>query len=93
MFWIAYRDEAREEYPILKQLTEEEEAYLLNHKVRIIPYKLKVAIGKLRDAEKRSQKAITNMYNMLKPGLSSLMANMPRSTPCFYTDFTENKED
>ena len=46
MFWIAYRDEVREEYPILKQLTEEQEHYLLKHKVRIIPYKLKVAIGK-----------------------------------------------
>jgi len=93
MFWIAYRDEVKEEYPIIKQLTEEEEAYLLNHKVRIIPYKLKVAIDKLRDAEKRSWKAITNMYNMLRPGLSSLMVNMPRSTPCFYTDFTQDKED
>jgi len=69
MFWIAYRDKVKEEYPILNQLTEEEADYLLNHKVRIIPYKLKVAIGKLRDAEKRSRNAITNMYNMLKPGL------------------------
>lgn len=75
MFWIAYRDDVREEYLILKQLTEEQELYLLKHKVRIIPYKLKVAIGKLRDAERRSQKAITNMYNMLKPGLSSLLRN------------------
>ena len=69
MFWIAYRDEVREEYPILETLTEESADYLLKHKVRIIPYKLKVAIGKLRDAEKRSQQAINNMYNMLKPGL------------------------
>lgn len=93
MFWIAYRDEVKGEYPILKQLTKEQELYLLNHKVRIIAYELKIAIGKLKDAEKRSWNAINNMYNMLKPGLSSLMANMPRSTPCFYTDFTQNKED
>lgn len=70
MFWKIYSDSVREEYPILKQLTEEEEAYLLNHKVRIIPYKLKVAMVELRDAEKRSWEAITNTYNMLKPGLS-----------------------
>ena len=93
MFWIAYRDEVREEYPVLKQLTEEQELYLLNHKVRIIAYELKIAIGKLKDAEKRSWRAINNMVNMLRPGLSSLMANMPRSTPCFYTDFTQDKED
>ena len=80
MFWIAYRDEVREEYPILKQLTEEQELYLLNHKVRIIPYKLKIAISKLRDAEKRSRKAINNMCNMLRPGLSVLLK-------------TQNKED
>lgn len=80
MFWIAYRDDVREEYPILKQLTEEEEAYLLNHKVKIIPYELKIAMGKLRDAQKRSWKAINNMYNMLKPGLSVLLK-------------TQNKED
>ena len=75
MFWIAYRDEVREEYPILKQLTEEQELYLLKHKVRILPFKLKVAVGKLRDAEKRSWKAINNMCNMLRPGLSSLLRN------------------
>lgn len=80
MFWIAYRDDVREEYPILKQLTEEEEAYLLNHKVRIIPYKLKVAISKLRDAERRSRKAFRYMTNMLRPGLSVLLK-------------TQNKED
>ncbi len=73
MFWIAYRDEVREEYPVLKQLTEEQGFYLLNHKVRIIPYKLKVAIDKLRDAEKRSWKAINSMVNMLRPGLSVLL--------------------
>lgn len=80
MFWIAYRDEVREEYPILKQLTEEEEAYLLKHKVRIIAYELKIAIGKLKDAEKRSWKAINSMTNMLRPGLSVLLK-------------TQNKED
>ena len=69
MFWIAYRDKVREEYPILKQLSEEEADYLLHHKVRILPYKLKIAMVELRDAEKRSQQAINNMYNMLKPGL------------------------
>lgn len=80
MFWIAYRDEVREEYSILKQLTEEQELYLLNHKVRIIPYKLKVAMDRLRDAEKRSWSAIRSMTNMLKPGLLALLK-------------TENKED
>ena len=80
MFWIAYRDELREEYPILKQLTEEQELYLLNHKVRIIPYELKIAMGKLKDAEKRSWEAINNMTNMLRPGLSVLLK-------------TQNKED
>lgn len=80
MFWIAYRDEVREEYPILKQLTEEQELYLLNHKVRIIPYKLKVAIDKLRDAEKRSWRAFRFMTAMLRPGLSVLLK-------------TQNKED
>lgn len=80
MFWIAYRDKVKEEYPVLKQLTEEEEVYLLKHKVRIIPYKLKVAIDKLKDAEKRSWSAIRCMTNMLKPGLFTLLK-------------IENKED
>lgn len=80
MFWIAYRDEVREEYPILETLTEESADYLLKHKVRIIPYKLKVAMDRLRDAEKRSWSAIRSMTNMLKPGLLALLK-------------TENKED
>lgn len=80
MFWIAYRDQVREEYPILETLTEESEDYLLKHKVRILPYELKVAVDKLRDAKKRSQSAIRNMTNMLRPGLLALLK-------------TENKED
>lgn len=75
MFWIAYRDEVREEYPILNQLSEEEADYLLHHKVRILPYKLKIAMVELRDAEKRSIRAFTMMCNMLRPGLSSLLRN------------------
>ena len=80
MFWIAYRDEVREEHPILGTLTEESADYLLKHKVRILPYKLKVAIGKLKDAEKRSWRAFRSMTNMLRPGLSALLK-------------TQNKED
>lgn len=80
MFWIAYRDEVREEHPILETLTEESADYLLKHKVRIIPYELKIAMGKLRDAEKRSWKAFKYMTNMLRPGLSVLLK-------------TQNKED
>lgn len=80
MFWIAYRDEVREEYPILETLTEESADYLLKHKVRILPYKLKIAMGKLRDAEKRSWRAFRFMTNMLRPGLSVLLK-------------TQNKED
>ena len=80
MFWIAYRDEVREEYPVLKQLTEEQELYLLKHKVRILPYELKVAIDKLKDAEKRSWRAFRSMTDMLRPGLSALLK-------------TQNKED
>lgn len=73
MFWIAYRDEVREEYPILETLTEESTEYLLKHKVRILPYELKVAVDKLRDAEKRSWRAFRSMTNMLRPGLSVLL--------------------
>lgn len=69
MFWIAYRDEVREEYPILETLTEESADYLLKHKVRILPYELKVAMDRLRDAEKRSWSAIRSMTAMLRPGL------------------------
>lgn len=80
MFWKIYSDSVREEYPILETLTEESADYLLKHKVRIIPYKLKVAMDRLRDAEKRSWSAIRSMTNMLKPGLLALLK-------------TENKED
>lgn len=73
MFWIAYRDQVREEYPILETLTEESADYLLKHKVRILPYELKIAMGKLRDAEKRSWKAFRYMTNMLRPGISVLL--------------------
>lgn len=73
MFWIAYRDEVREEHPILKTLTEESADYLLKHKVRILSYKLKVAADKLRDAEKRSWRAFRCMTNMLRPGISALI--------------------
>lgn len=73
MFWIAYRDEVREEHPILGTLTEESADYLLKHKVRILPYELKVAVDKLRDAEKRSWSAIRRMTNMLRPGLLVLL--------------------
>ncbi|HNU60753.1 MAG TPA: hypothetical protein PKL04_00985 [Methanofastidiosum sp.] len=73
MFWIAYRDEVREEYPILETLTEESADYLLKHKVRILPYELKVAMDRLRDAEKRSQSAIRRMTHMLRPGLLALL--------------------
>lgn len=73
MFWIAYRDEVREEYPILETLTEESEDYLLKHKVRILPYELKVAMGRLRDAEKRSWSAIRRMTAMLRPGLLAVL--------------------
>ena len=80
MFWIAYRDEVREEHPILETLTEESADYLLKHKVRILPYELKVAMDRLRDAEKRSWRAFRSMTNMLRPGLSALLK-------------TQNKED
>lgn len=80
MFWIAYRDEVREEHPILETLTEESADYLLKHKVRILPYELKIAMDKLRDAEKRSWRAFRSMTNMLRPGLSVLLK-------------TQNKED
>lgn len=73
MFWIAYRDEVREEYPILETLTEESADYLLKHKVRILPYELKIAMDKLRDAEKRSWRAFRSMTNMLRPGISALI--------------------
>ena len=80
MFWIAYRDEVREEHPILETLTEESADDLLKHKVRILPYELKVAMDRLRDAEKRSWRAFRSMTNMLRPGLSALLK-------------TQNKED
>ena len=73
MFWIAYRDEVREEHPILETLTEESADYLLKHKVRILPYELKIAVNELKDAEKRSWRAFRCMTNMLRPGLSALL--------------------
>lgn len=73
MFWIAYRDEVMEEHPILKTLTEESADYLLKHKVRILSYKLKIAVKELKDAEKRSWRAFRSMTNMLRPGISALI--------------------
>lgn len=73
MFWIAYRDQIREEYPVLKQLTEEEADYLLKYKVKVISYELKIAVKELKDAEKRSWRAFRCMTNMLRPGISALI--------------------